>query len=180
MAKVRGTLAGELAKVGKSTQVIVAVFGHAYIGPDDRVYLALKDFSDADMPTTGLPLDGLIDLLEASPATDKLLLLDIVHPGEGELLAKQPPLPDLLAKLQSKPKTTRIIGASSAGERSLDWPDQKHGVFAHFLAQAFRGAADADKNLDITADELSRFLQEQMSSAPLPGGAKQTPHVYGP
>jgi serine/threonine-protein kinase len=178
MAKVRESLASELASVGRSTQVIIAVFGHAYLGPDDRVYLALKDFRDDDMPATGLPLDGLIDLLEACPSTDKLLLLDVVHAGDGADLTQQPPLPDLLAKLQSKPQTTRILGAASAGERGLDWPDQKHGVFAYFLAQAFRGAADADKNVKLSANELLNYLQTQMSAAALPAGAKQTPFIY--
>lgn len=174
MDKVRSTLAAELERLGRSTQVVIAVFGHAFLGPDDRVYLAFKDFNDDDMPTTGWPLDRLIELLEEKcPATEKLLLLDVAHAGgQG---ARHLPLPELLAKLQTKPRTTRVIGASAAGERSLDWPEQKHGVFAHFLAAAYRGAADPDRNLRITADELFTYLQSQMSSAQLPGGAKQTP-----
>jgi tRNA A-37 threonylcarbamoyl transferase component Bud32 len=178
MAKVRETLATELARLGRTTQVIVAVFGHAYIGPDDRVYLALKDFNDDDMPASGLPLDGLIDLLEACPATDKVLLLDVVHPGDGPDLDKQPPLPDLLAKLKTQPKATRIIGASAAEERAQVWPEKKHSVFGHFVAAGYRGAADTEKNLRITADELYRYLKEQMAAAELPGGVQQTPFEY--
>ena len=177
MAKVRETIAGELNNVGRTTQVVVAVFGHAFVGDDDRVYLALKDFSDEDMATTGLPLDGLIEVLEDCPSTNKVLLLDIVHKGGGE---RQPSLPELLDKLQSQPKTTRIIGAASVDQRGLDWPDQKHGVFAHFLTRAFRGAADVDQNLKLTADELYDFLKEEMATADLPGGLQQSPFLLEP
>ncbi|MCA9056533.1 MAG: hypothetical protein KDA75_22045, partial [Planctomycetaceae bacterium] len=128
---------------------------------------------------TGLPLDGLIDLLEACPSSDKLLLLDVIHAAPTGKL-QQPSLPELLAKLKSRPMTTRIIGAASAGERGLDWPAQQHGVFAHFVAAAFRGAADSNRNLKLSADELHQYLSEQMSAAQLPEGQQQTPYVFEP
>jgi hypothetical protein len=116
-------------------------------------------------------------MLEKSPATDKLLLLDIVHDGTGTDLVRQPSLPEMLAKLTVKPATTRIIGAAGPGQRGLDWPDRKQGVFGYFLAQAFRGAADADKNLKLTAEELASYLDLQMKSVSLPGGSTQSPYL---
>lgn len=180
MGKVRQTLTEELRRVGRTTQVIVAVFGHAYLGDDGKVYLALKDFNSQNMAATGLPLDELVELLEQCPATDKLLLLDVVHAGNTPDLARQPPLPELLSHLSVVPKTTRILGAAGAEQRGHDWPERQHGVFAHFLAEAFRGPADVDRNLRLTADELIRFLTEQMSAAALPGGVQQTPYLHAP
>jgi serine/threonine protein kinase len=175
MGEARQALAEGLSRAGRGAQVVVAVFGHAYLGEDGKVYLALKDFDFENMPSTGLPLDGLIELLEGCPATDKLLLLDLVHPGDAASTVRQPPLPELLSKLTVVPRTTRILGGSSAGERSQPAPGKKHGLFAILLADAYRGAADADKNLRITADELYSYLKQAMSGVKLPDEQKQTP-----
>lgn len=162
MAEVRSEVQQGLGQVGRNTQVIVAIFGHAYLGEDNRVYLALKDFKFDNMPASGLPLDGLIELLEGCPSNDKLLLLDVVHPGRGADLQRQPPLEELLSKLTVKPKTTRIIRSPSSDERSRPAEDGKHGEFGEALAEAYGGAADFDRNLRITADELTRFLQTKI------------------
>ncbi len=177
MLQVRKELQNELAKVGRNTQVIIYVNGQGYLGKDDRVYLALADTTLQNLPGTGLPLDGLIDLMERCPSRNKILLLDIVHEGTGADMKQQPDMPTLLGKLQTKPKTVTVIGASSTGQRGYAWPEKRHGVFAYFLGEAFRGAADTNKDLMISDDELIRFLEEQMSAAPLPGGKKQTVFV---
>jgi serine/threonine protein kinase len=178
--KVRESLTEGIDRAGKSTQVIVALFGHAFIGEDDRVYLAFKDFQMEDAAESGLPLDDVIRLMEASPSTDKLLLLDLVHDGSGADVSRQPPLAEMLKKLTVQPKTVRILGAAAGNTRGLDWPEKQHGVFAYFLAEAFRGAADADKNLRITADELAEYLRREMPGANLPAGSVAAPFEYKP
>ncbi|MEZ6065271.1 MAG: hypothetical protein R3B90_06095 [Planctomycetaceae bacterium] len=53
-------------------------------------------------------------------------------------------------------------------------------MFGYYLSEAFSGAADTDRNLRITADELSSYLGEQMPAAQLPGGKQQVPFNYRP
>lgn len=164
-----------LGEIGRQAQLIVYVAAHAYVGDDGIVYLALTDFRLDDMPATGLPLDWLVTQLERCATEDKLLLLDIVHEGNGPDLAQQPPLPDMLYKLKSTIRQTDVIGSASAGQRGLDLPGTNHGAFARFLAEGYSGAADADEDLHITGDELYSFLKRQLASAELPGGKQQMP-----
>ena len=106
-----------LAQVTEPMQLIVALLGHAYRGPDGNVYLALKDFQWSGMSATGIPLDEIIETLERCPAQNKLLLLDLTHAGDRPDVAGQPDLPRLLSSLKAQPKTVRNIGASSENER---------------------------------------------------------------
>lgn len=164
-----------LEQVGAQTQVIVFIVTQAYVGPDGNVYLAFSDFRLDDMPATGLPLDAAVAAIERCKARRKLLLLDIVHPVEPAHAQLQPALPDLLYRLKTPIVTTDIIGASSAGQRGLELPDQHQGAFARLTARGLSGPADADRNLDITPDELFTYLTREFASLILAGGQKQTP-----
>ncbi len=148
-----------LPRVTEPMQLIVAVLGHGYLGPDGKAYLAFKDFQWASMEKSGLPLDGLVDLLERCPAQEKLLLLDLTHAGDHPDVEGQPDLPKLLSALTTPLKTVRIIGASSEGERSVAIEDGRRGWFGTSLDRAFAGAADADRDLKIRADELIKTLE---------------------
>jgi eukaryotic-like serine/threonine-protein kinase len=148
-----------LPRVTEPMQLIVAVLGHGYLGPDGKAYIAFKDFQWSSMEQTGLPLDGLVDLLERCPAKEKLLLLDLTHTGDHPDVEGQPDLPKLLLTLQTPLKTVRIIGASSEGERSVPLEDGRRSWFGSQLDRAFAGSADADRNLTISADELMKSLE---------------------
>lgn len=156
---VRDEIPRLLSQVTEPMQLIVALLGHAYQGPDGNAYLALKDFRWGEMATTGLPLDGILEAMERCPAQNKILLLDLTHSGDHPDVVGQPDLPRLLATLKTPLKTVRIIGASSENERSLPLADNRRGWFGTQLDQAFAGAADTDRNLTITADELLQYLE---------------------
>ena len=169
----------QLSNVGVRHQLIVYLSGHAYIGPDDKAYFACTDFQFDDMPATGLSLDWLVEQIEACQADEKLLLLSVVHAGRGEDLQQQPSTPDLLYKLQTPITSIDVIGSCSENERGLDLPDDRHSAFGRFVAKGLAGAADADKNLEITTDELYEYLTTEFKSVSLPGGATQTPFRLG-
>ena len=156
---VRDEVQRLLPRVTEPMQLIVAVLGHGYLGPDGKPYIAFKDFQWSSMEQTGLPLDGLVDLLERCPAKEKLLLLDLTHAGDHPDVEGQPDLPKLLSALTTPLKTVRIIGASSEGERSVAIKEGRRGWFGTQLDHAFAGAADTDRNLTISADELIKFLE---------------------
>lgn len=164
-----------LEQVGAQAQLIVYIASQAYVGPDGNVSLACSDFRLDDMPQTGLQLDSVIAEIERCKAKRKLLLLDIVHPVEAAQAELQPALPDLLYRLKTPIVATDIIGASSAGQRGLDLPSQNQGAFANLVAKGLAGAADLDRNLDVTPDELFAYLTSEFAGLTLPGGQKQTP-----
>jgi hypothetical protein len=169
-----------LASVAANHQVVLYIAGHAYVGPDGKAYLALKDFQFADMPGTGLSLDWLVAQLEACPSTDKLLLLDVVHDGSGTDVAQQPSAPDLLYKLTTPVRRTDIIASCDAGQRGRLLASGRQSAFAHYVAAGLSGPADADKDLHITGGELFNYLRAELANAPLSGGHKQTPFRLAP
>lgn len=164
-----------LEQVGPNAQLIVFVATQAYVAPNGAAYLAFSDFRLDDMAGTGLPLDFLIGEVERCKARRKLLLLDVVHEVQQTESPLQPSLPDLLYQLKTPIVETDVIGGSSAAQRGWVLPDRRQGAFAHLIAQGLSGAADADRDLDITADELFSFLQREFAAMRLPGGQKQTP-----
>ena len=165
-----------LPRVTEPMQLIVAVLGHGYLGPDGKAYLAFKDFQWASMEKSGLPLDGLVDLLERCPAKEKLLLLDLSHAGDHPDVEGQPDLPKLLLTLTTPLKTVRIIGASSEGERSLAIEDGRRGWFGPQLDHAFAGFADTDRDITISAEELMKSLESAAFDSDPP--AQQHPFLW--
>ena len=157
-----------LPRVTEPMQLIVAVLGHGYLGPDGKAYIAFKDFQWASMEQTGLPLDGLVDLMERCPAREKLLLLDITHAGDHPDVAGQPDLPKLLSALTTPLKTVRVIGASSEGERSVAIDEGRRGWFGTQLDHAFAGSADTDRNLTISPTELIKSLESAAAESDPP------------
>ncbi len=156
---VRNEFQRLLPQVTEPMQLIVAVLGHGYVGPDGKVYIAFKDFQWSSMETTGLPLEGLVDSLERCPAKEKLLLLDLTHTGDHPDVAGQPDLPHLLATLKTPLKTVRIIGASSENERSQPLEGGRRSWFGLSIDKAFSGDADNNRDLTITPDELIKSLE---------------------
>lgn len=178
--EARDAIQQHLERVGSGHQLIVYVVGHAYLGPDNIVYLAFKDFQFDDMPGTGLPLDWLVEQIEGCKAGEKLLLLDLVHTGRGEDLAREPSLPEMIYQLKTPIRTVDIIGSASEEQRGQVLPAERQGAFAHFVALGFAGAADANRDLVITGDELESYLETQFAEASFSGGAKQQPFRMKP
>jgi hypothetical protein len=178
--EAREAVQDHLARVGSGHQLIVYVAGHAYLGPDNVVYLAFKDFRFDDMPGTGLPLDWLVEQIEGCKADEKLLLLDLVHAGSGRDLDRQPSLPDLIYQLKTPIHSVDIIGSAGAGQRGSVLPAERQGAFAHFVARGFAGEADADRDLVVTGDELETYLKAQFAEVSLPGGVEQGPFRMEP
>jgi len=164
-----------LNRSGSGSQVIVYVATHGFV-VDGRVYLAGHDLKTDNIAETGWPLDELLALMEQTGGSaDKLLLLDISHTWEGRPPAKQPSTAEMVKLVRTPLKTTVVITGCSGEEHGVFHANGKHSVFAWFLAEGFKGAADADRNLHITADELFGFLSRRLSKADIESGRTQTP-----
>jgi hypothetical protein len=174
-----------LEQAQPQTQVVVYFAGQGYVGADDEVYLATQDCELNRIAETGLPLKTLVQYVEACAAKDKILLLDASHEGEGSDLEQQLSSAAMLAALRgdsggSPIETSVAIASCQNQERGLATPDHKHGQFAQAVADGFKGAADPDRNLQITADELDTFLEKRMKGLELEPGQSQTPARFPP
>ncbi len=161
------------------TQVVVSITGHAYLGEDEKVYLAAKDFDFTRMAQTGLPLDWLAGKLNACRAVEKLLLLDVFPSGNGRDLRRQPGAGTILKKLTVPLASTAVLLPCGDGEHSLIWRDKQRGLFAWTVGRGFDGGADVDRDLKITPGELSDYVQKELQSSSRVS-APQTPTLIEP
>lgn len=169
-----------LSSARPQTQVLIYIAGHAYLGEDKAVYLAPRDFKFENMPGTGLALDWLAEKLNECTSKDKILILDVTRTGTGRDLKRQPAGKALLSHLKTPLKSTSTIIACDEGQQSHVWDEKQRGLFAWMLAEAIQGAADTDRDLHLTPQELFDYLKKQSESAQAQVFAEQTPVLIEP
>lgn len=173
-------LVESLTSARPQTQLLIYVTGHAYLGENDKVYLAPKDFDFSNMPATGVPLDWLAEKLNECSSKDKLLVLDVTPAVTGKDAQRQLAGKALLDKLKTPLRSTHVVVACDTGQQSRVWTEKQHGLFAWWLAEAVQGAADTDRDLHLTPDELFGFLKRQSETAQTRVFADQTPVMVVP
>ena len=159
------------------TQVVVYISTQGFPHTDGQAYLAARDFDPKRAADTGLSLKWVAEQLEKCASANKLLLLDCCPPkplsdSERPLAASQMLESLKLSGSASAIKGTSAIAGCQPGEQRQESPDKKHGLFAWYLAQGYSGAADQNRDLQITATELFDFLKQNMANSP------QTPVLF--
>ena len=79
-----------LKRTNPQSELLVYFVGHAYLDDQGQPYLAAKDFDSTRVRETGISLSWLRGQLEDCAASEKVLLLDASHAGEGQDLKQQP------------------------------------------------------------------------------------------
>ncbi|HET6424566.1 MAG TPA: hypothetical protein VFG20_12835, partial [Planctomycetaceae bacterium] len=67
-----------------------------------------------------------------------------------------------------------------ADQQSRFVPETQAGYFGTLLTEAFRGAADTDRDIHLTAQELQVFLEHESANSAAKLGGAQTPVVVTP
>lgn len=169
-----------LSSARPQTQVMIYIVGHAYQGDDKLVYLAPKDFHFDDMANTGVSLDWLAGKLNDCASKDKILILDVSPAGSGKDVKRQLAGKAMIAKLKTPLTSTATIISCDEGQQTHLWDEKRQGLFAWMLAEAIQGAADTDRDLHLTPQELFDYLKDQSSSAKDKVFAEQTPVLVEP
>ncbi len=176
-----------LASAEKEDVVLVAFSGHGvHIG--GKSYFCPTDASLRSPETTMVPLDFVYRQLEASPARQKLLLVDACRndprpPGERNAVAHQKSLDGLAKQLQSVPAGVLALSSSAAGQVSWEDQDLGHGVFMNYVLEGLSGKADEEGNRDgeVSILELFRYANIHTRRWVLHNreGRVQTPELWG-
>ncbi|HVJ69786.1 MAG TPA: serine/threonine-protein kinase [Caulifigura sp.] len=135
------------------SQAIVCVTAQAFV-VDGVPLLAFADYRPNEAAKTGLPLAELIAVIEASPSTQKVLLLDVLHPRPG--LDGVPKSAEELVQGLTAPKTTLVLVAPP----NLGTSGPNASGFTTSLVQALQGAADTDRDLTLTPAEWTGYLNK--------------------
>ncbi|MCC6124571.1 MAG: protein kinase [Pirellulales bacterium] len=185
LVRLQQTIPTLLQRLTPESKLVVCILGHAYRDDAGAVYFAPKNFELNRTALTGLALQWLVDQLEICPAKEKLLLVDCTHSGKGADLQKQPAAAEMLRTLSAPPgraalRTITAIAAEKAGQRGLDWPDKGHGLFPYFVAEAYSGAADKNRDLRLDPTELFEYLQNRMAATASQLQGVQEPELFLP
>ncbi|GAB6165561.1 hypothetical protein JCM19992_15610 [Thermostilla marina] len=171
-------LANLLKTVPPDGQLIVFVAGRGGL-VDERGYVAAKDTDLANLETTGVALQWLLDQLEACPAKSKLLLFDVDgwEQTGGSAAA-------LLATVKGPPgmapfRTVTVIAGTVDDQHSVSLESERC-AFGEALVSAFRGKADANRDGRIEPTELFSYLKLETPRLAQATAGTQTPEIFLP
>jgi protein O-mannosyl-transferase len=168
-------------RAGKNDTVIILIAGHGTVetpGSKDA-FILTYDSDPQDLKSTALGMDDLQALFEEqlSKVGRVLLFVDVCKAGTigtihnttvasnvqqlGDIQG------DLFGLLASRPREVSLEGPEFGGG---------HGVFSYFVMKGLEGAADANKDGVVDADELIKYVSDQV---PMATGNKQHPREFG-
>jgi tetratricopeptide (TPR) repeat protein/uncharacterized caspase-like protein len=138
-------------------RVLIYFAGHGFV-VDGRAYLAPYDIRLDRVTQTAYPMDRLGAVFGSKIRGKwKVLLTDACHSG-----AITPEDSAAINRgLINLNQSIFVMSASRDRESSFESPDWGggHGIFTYYVWQGLRGAADADGNGVVTADELAEYVR---------------------
>jgi len=166
---------------GKNDTVVILIAGHGTVEvPGSKsAFILTYDSDPQDLKSTALAVDELQSLFEEqlSKVGRVLLFVDVCKAGTvgtihnttvssnvqqlGDIQG------DLFGLLASRPREVSLEGPEFGGG---------HGVFSYFVIKGLEGAADANHDGVVDADELIKYVSEQV---PMATGNKQHPREFG-
>jgi hypothetical protein len=133
------------------------------------------------MKGSGYPLAELLEVMDHSPAAEKVLVLDTCHPGEGVDIRMEPSSEEQLSaaiKSTEEPLQTKhsVIVSCRAGQRG-QVDGQGRGLLAAGLTEAFAGKGDVDQDGQVSTSELFQVVNDSVRSA---SAGAQSPALLNP
>jgi WD40 repeat protein len=163
--------------------LLVYLSCHGLLDDRRRLYFAATDTRKDRLGSTGVESAWVMDQLEHCRARRQVLILDSCFSGAFAHGAKGEPDLDLKHRVESEGRGRVVLTASAATEYSFeghptDAATPAVSVFTAALVKGLRtGAADRNRDGDITVDDAYRYVFDQVQAA----GAAQTPQrwLYG-
>jgi len=172
-----------LAQIESGDEPMVVYLGAlARVDNDGKVYVYLSDMNPDD-PNRDMPLDTVLkSMAKGKQVGLRLLLLDLARPAADVRLG-------ILANNVADAVHTQLAGtewpffvmtASAPGQLSQVSEEIGNSAFARYLDLGLAGFADADRNQQVTTQELFNFVRKQVDRwAWVNRGQRQEPRLYG-
>jgi tetratricopeptide (TPR) repeat protein len=168
-------------RAGKGDTVIILIAGHGTVEvPGSKsAFILTYDSDPQDLKSTALPMTELQSLFEdqLSKVGRVMLFVDVCKAGTigtihntmvssnvqqlGDIEG------DLFGLLASRPKEVSLEGPQFGGG---------HGVFSYYVIKGIEGAADQNQDGNVDANELIKYVTEQVQTAT---NDKQHPREFG-
>lgn len=179
--KIREELKLLLAQVEEDDSLLIALAGHGVQFEGEKTsYFCPADAKLADRETL-ISLDEIYKLLDECPATRKLLLVDACRNDPQSELSRSRPTVKLESvtrpQAEPVPKGIMALFSCSAGQKSYELPELKHGIFFNSILEGWNGEADVNRDGKLTLAELANFAKTQTQTiARRDLQASQIPH----
>jgi Tfp pilus assembly protein PilF len=153
-----------LATLEPEDMVIVALAGHGIqLGASADNYFLPAD-ADIRDPDTLINIKAIYEEMEKSPAGRKLLLVDACRNDPesdmGRSVGVAFPSPKRLATAPI-PAGIAALFSCNTDQKSFEDPKLRHGIFFYQVIQGWEGAADLDRDGNVTLEELERFVRRE-------------------
>ncbi len=171
-----------LIRAGKS-DVFIYYNGHG--APDTKTNEAFFVPYDCDpeyVDVSGYPVSEFYNQIEKLPARSMTVVLDACFSGatpKGLLFKGVSPA---LLKVKNPIVAVQngvVFSSSSENQLSNWYPEKKHGLFTYFFLKGLQGAADVNKDGQVTAEELENYLKENVPEKAREQNREQTPQMVG-
>jgi tetratricopeptide (TPR) repeat protein len=173
-----------LARVGRQDSLIVALAGHGVqFRGETKSFFCPVDAELTDRSTL-ISLDEIYQQLDRCQAQRKLLLVDACRNDPQSELSRSRAEVELESVTRPQDETVPggivALFSCSAGQRSFEYPDLKHGIFFYHVLEALKGAADANGDGKVTLDELTAYAKQNTQAfAHLKLESRQIPQQKG-
>ncbi|MDP2884254.1 MAG: caspase family protein [Ignavibacteria bacterium] len=171
-----------MVRAGKS-DVFVYYNGHG--SPDTKSNEAFFVPYDCD-PTyasqTGYAVSEFYNQLTNLPAKSTTIVLDACFSGSSPkgLLFKGVSSALLKVKNPIMVIPNGIVFSSSSENQISNWySEKKHGLFTYYFLKALQGDADANKDKQLTVQEIEQYLLRNIPDKAREQNREQTPQVIG-
>ena len=168
-------------RASKNDTVVILIAGHGTVETpgSKNAFILTYDSDPQDLKSTALGMDELQSLFEEqlSKVGRVLLFVDVCKAGTigtihnttvasnvqqlGDIQG------DLFGLLASRPREVSLEGPEFGGG---------HGVFSYFVIKGMEGAADSNHDGVVDADELIKYVSDQV---PMATANKQHPREFG-
>jgi hypothetical protein len=159
--------AAQMVDAGAGT-VLFFFSGHGFTDHGDN-YLASFEATASDLSGTGLALSTVERLLKATGARRQVMLIDACRNEAGKSAGTR-----TFDRFQAA-AGLRVLFSTKLGSISYEDDALKNGVFAHFLVEAFRGAAAGNDGL-ITFRDLTDYVTDAVRQYSFQNGRLQIPY----
>jgi len=170
---ISGEHRGMLFEYIKPSKSDVFVYYSGHGAPDTRTnkgYLMPSDCNPARIAFSGYSLDLFYENLSKLETRKTVVVLDACFSGGTDsgkwLISEASPA---LIKVENPiiSNNTMVVLTSSKGSQISSWySDKRHGLFTYFFLKAICGAADTDKDKELTFDEIYSYVSDRSEGVP--------------
>jgi hypothetical protein len=165
------------------TEVFVFYSGHGLPSVDGKSLYFLPHGVDQDLlDETAIDQRKIIAAIQSTQPKSVTMFIDSCYSGQSrngsQLLAGAKPVTLKNTDIGYPPEFT-VFTASASDQISSASNDLQHGIFSFYLMKGMEGAADINKDGNITFGEMQQYLSENVQRQALAANRVQVPQLIG-